>query len=368
MQVIGTDRAMVAPGTVRIWTGPRFARAEGVWRPLADLVTVREVPTGWSFSAGGKTGNLLCDQPVELAAATISKVTTSEVFGPTIDGTKLSTGILTFRVVLPAGAKETPFGWEIANIDGVSLGLGLGDWKALGPMTVDKGVVTLDLTAAKAKAAQIDLDPVTVLTPSGSKTVEDQATEMSWASERALRNGAQTGTGALRTGVGFLGMPYVIARTCIAFASCPSGATAAKFYIYRASGALAGVDNCVASVAHWDDLTVVDHSTQGTPPSDLGHCYDGYAADANKGILVDEGAGTWFSRQLNIAEYVQGGTTNLTVCNQQYDVGNVSPVIGASYCVFTRTGANQPHLDVTIPAGLATSRSSIGRLGIGVGL
>jgi hypothetical protein len=364
IEIIGQNAALVAPNVVRVWTGPRFARVDGIWYTLAQLLSVRDVPTGWSFSAGGKTGSLLCDQPVELAAATASKVLTPEVFGPTIDAKMLTTGVLTFRVVLPAGAKETPAGWEIANIDGVSLGLGLGDWKALGPMVVNKGVVTLDLRAAKAKAQVIDLDPVTVLTPSGVKYTEDQASCATWALERLLRWGATSGSGLLYTSVANLGGAYDVGRGCLSFANCPANAVAARLYVNRASGDIAGTDNIVSYATIFDKLAASDN---GTTINDLGRAYDSYVADAAYRQQLVAGTGTWFYADLDVAhQYNPGGTSLYAVSNRTYDVLGAEPPGPAApqQCIFTATGTNQPHLDVTT---LATFRHSP-NLAMGLGL
>jgi hypothetical protein len=157
----------------------------------------------------------------------------------------------------------------------------------------------------------------------------------------------------LKAGVGFLGGPFTVARGCLAFGGCPNNATAATLHVFRSgfaglTGPLAGTDNIVA-VAAFDNLAANDN---GTTILDLGNAKDGYDGDAaDRGVLVDEGAGTWFSFDLNVStQYTPGGTTQLTICNKTYDVDGADPTplgIGLYGSTFAPSGDNAPYLEVT---------------------
>ena len=189
----------------RLYAAPRFVRPDGkLWRPIADAVTVRDLPGGgYRLEYGDRwvqlTGRRVADRKA-LGRATRQQRRQARRFGPLLDADKAPDG-LDWQVTTSPGVTRARDAWILGEPDGVKLGLFLADWRHnFGDRcTVTGDRIALDLTAAKAHARRqprpadrvIDLDPEISAT---GETGERYATSADWATARGV---ASTRTGCM---------------------------------------------------------------------------------------------------------------------------------------------------------------------------
>ncbi len=158
----------MADGRVHLHAGPAFCRAGGVWRRIADVLTVGRDKLG--------TYRIECDREwitfaprVRPAGQLRRAVVETHRFGDILDATR-KPDVAEYDVRHSAGVKPVATGWRFANVAEPDVGVFLTDWLrrfGAGRVTVAADRAAVDLRDVDADAkGEINLDPETV--PSGS--------------------------------------------------------------------------------------------------------------------------------------------------------------------------------------------------------
>lgn len=369
MTVLDAYRQAVDPQRHRVYASAQFGRVAGSWRRLAELIALRRIgDAGIELRAGGEYVRLVPASPQDasrLKAAMKRYEVRKRRFGPILDAERLPPAAIRFRVERSAGVRPEAEGWRLTNIEGVRVGLFLGDWRAkLGSRcTVDPAgdQVIVDLRDAEddvalrrltRRSGELDLDPS--FDPS---SVARAYTSMGYSSDwRALRH---TSSGSIDESAFTVecqkfyagSVPVVLLDRALArFDTRVYGGAvyAAVKGSFDAGAVTDGVSFCAPEVGDEGDFAQVQAAITGQ--ADAGHYVEAtvMGSDFESADLV--AAGLW----------APSASYHVAILNTDYDAQDVEPDFG--------TYLAQPldedaiHVEITLgePAG-----SRLPLLGVG---
>jgi len=192
----------------RLHAGPKFARYDGHWRCVDDLLSVRREGEAYVIRLGDDWISLRPDAADADALVVASKreVITPTHFGPVLTPASCPDS-LTFDVDFSKGVHTVADGLEFPGVDGLRCGLFFDAWKLrLGKeCSIDLAAKRVQVNLAKAKAYaeaagidEINLDPETVRLTYGDMAVRIytyDAPPGQWAVIQAAAECTWQGTG-----------------------------------------------------------------------------------------------------------------------------------------------------------------------------
>ncbi len=285
-------------GGGRIYSGPRWVRPDGnTWMSIKDFVT--QLPdNGWRVDVPGHGSAEIHPDAATKLAIDNAKVNdhVSVNFGPELDISTAPDSI-SYTVTLD-NATQLPNGdVEIAEIDGVKLGIFFEDWRRLDDKLVyDKGKFTVDLKQAKAELiafgeTTINLDP-TVTLGAGEHRIHRHDGAV-WADVRNEANSDSSVEGDFKGQVSRPVGNFITFRLATRWASGVAAVASAKFYCKAWVGAPANLH-----------VSKCDFSATLSDAANRGACKTGYDTDPIGFCDTDEtatkGAG-WWSRAIPAA-------------------------------------------------------------------
>ncbi len=329
-------------GGGRLYCSPQWVRPDGnTWMAIKDFVT--QLPdNGWRVDIPGRgSAEIHPDATTKLAIDNAKiKDNIGVHFGPELDISTAPDSIS--YIVTLDNATQLPNGdVEIAEIDGIKIGMFFEDWRNLDENLVyDKGKFTVDLTAAKTELADfgettISLDPSAAV---DSWQFFGKGGVIAWADLRAFDGALTNNTTNLRVrSRNNGGGSYTLNRCLLGFDLSALGAAASATLQVTDIAA-----NSTPDTIHVSDVTPQSVAAVAND-ANFRKMFDAYGADpigafALVGGLVYEidVAAEWNN---NI-----GGDFWLGLCDNVYDVPNNEPVPAATTndCYMEKPGSATP--------------------------
>ena len=192
----------------RLYAGPKFARCEGRWQRVDDLLSVKRDGNAYVIRLGDDWISLRPNaaDAAALAAASKRDIVTSTHFGPILTPAACPDS-LTFDVDFSRDVQTIADGLEFPGVEGLRCGLFFDGWtQRLGKdCSIDLAAKRVQINLAKAKAYaegagidEIDLDPETVRLSYGDMAVRIYTCENApgqWAVIQAAAECSWQGTG-----------------------------------------------------------------------------------------------------------------------------------------------------------------------------
>ena len=355
----------VASNTVRLYSGNRWVRPDGrTWTPIAEVLRTQYDARTATFRV--EVG----DAWVELQSASLARVRHEVIhrtrnFGWLVEPDDVG-DVLEYAVRTSEGVKRTGDGFLLAAYDGVGLGVYFRGWQQRfgGRCEIGSDRIRLDVSAEKARLAErglsekLDLDPETVTGDAGWK--------LTWMATHPDKgdayHAARSDGGLWKNCAGVAGNNDSLdARSDY---NPPVGA-----YYGLAARQVWGFDTSSYSASRIESATMHIRHVYGPPKSakhiallqpditappvaaDFSKLTDAIGTSRDIGVFPDV-SGTWASRDLPTANYLQSSTFMLAFLldfDRQWAEGDsFTGPYGEDFAT-TEIEEYSPYLELTLP-------------------